>query len=145
MGMVLSLSLFFSWQSISAAWNPPTANPPGNNVAAPINVSADAQYKPGLGGLGLDRMYSETSENNMYVDSAKGAQIRIDSDEATDADNASFQINNGGNSTVFAVNESGTIFSNGVPLINCNPDELLTASSTSPTGVGCSNGLTYGP
>jgi hypothetical protein len=144
MGMVLSLGLFFSWQSILAAWDPPTANPPGNNVEAPINVSANAQYKPGAG-LGLDRMYSTTTASHLFIDSSKGSQIRIDSDQATDPDNATFQVNNGSNSTVFAVNESGTIFSNGVPLINCNPDELLVASSTSPTGVGCSNGLTYGP
>lgn len=145
MGIVLSLSLFFSWQSILAAWVAPSANPPGNNIEAPINVGTGAQYKPGLNGLGLDRLYSTTTDSHLYIDSTKGAQVRIDSDQAANADNSTFQINNGSNSTVFAVNENGIIFSNGVPLINCNPDELLVASSTSPTGVGCSNGLTYGP
>jgi len=144
MGIVLSLGLFFSWQSIMAAWHEPLANPTGNNVEAPINVSTNAQYKPGVGGgVGLDRLYSTTTAGHFFIDSATGTQIRIDNDD--NDDNANFQINNGGNSSVFAVDENGVIYSNGVRLINCNPDEILYASSTSITGLGCSNGLTYGP
>jgi len=41
----------------TAAWNPPTGNPPNNNTAAPINVSGDSQSKLGSlilqNGLGL--------------------------------------------------------------------------------------------
>lgn len=147
MGVVLSLGFFFSWQFILAAWDGPFADPPGSNVEAPVNVSSNAQYKPGLGGLGLDKLYSTTTQDHFYIDSSKGAQIRIDNDQTTNPDNATFQVNNGSNNEVFAVDEGGTIYSNGSPLLHCNDNEILVAS-TSASGaktIGCSNGLNYGP
>ncbi len=41
---------------IAIAWTAPTASPPGNNVASPINVSSTAQLKNGtlgVNGLGV--------------------------------------------------------------------------------------------
>ncbi len=35
-----------------AVWTEPTANPPGNNAEAPINVGSSAQYKSGALGIG---------------------------------------------------------------------------------------------
>ncbi|MDI6603349.1 MAG: hypothetical protein QME57_04590, partial [Patescibacteria group bacterium] len=45
--------------AIIYAWTEPREDPPGGNVAAPINVSASSQYKEGALGIGgLFRGYS---------------------------------------------------------------------------------------
>lgn len=43
---------FFYYQIINAAFNEPTAAPPGDNVPAPINVGTGAQYKEGYLAVG---------------------------------------------------------------------------------------------
>lgn len=45
--LILALVLAFGLQYASAAWIGPTANPPGNNAPAPINVSDSTQEKDG--------------------------------------------------------------------------------------------------
>jgi hypothetical protein len=53
---LLALTLLTSASFVYADWKPPTATPPNENVAAPINVSGNAQDKAGvltLGGLGV--------------------------------------------------------------------------------------------
>lgn len=47
----LTLGLSLSFQSLLAAWTPPTSAPPNGNVSAPLNESGADQVK--LGGLGL--------------------------------------------------------------------------------------------
>ena len=57
--LVTILSLF-STIIFLYAWTEPTANPPGGNVAAPINVSISTQYKAGALGIGgVLRGYSD--------------------------------------------------------------------------------------
>jgi hypothetical protein len=48
LAVVLTFGLSLSVQSLIAAWEEPTIAAPGNNVAAPINVSADSQCKVGV-------------------------------------------------------------------------------------------------
>ncbi|TSC56794.1 MAG: hypothetical protein G01um101418_195 [Parcubacteria group bacterium Gr01-1014_18] len=45
--------LVVGYNAMGAAWVGPTANPPGNNAEAPINVGAAAQVKSGSLGLGV--------------------------------------------------------------------------------------------
>lgn len=47
---VVAVSIAAS-QVIMASWNPPTSEPPDNNVEAPINVGSQAQYKTGPFGI----------------------------------------------------------------------------------------------
>lgn len=53
----------------------------------------------------------KTTGGTFYIDSAGDAQIRIDSDDATDGidDNRQFRINNGTNDTILALNEAGQL------------------------------------
>ncbi len=55
--------LFFAYLLSAEAWTPPGANPPNDNVPAPLNVSNGPQTKPGpLGALQF--------RSNAYCDSA---------------------------------------------------------------------------
>ncbi|NTU98840.1 hypothetical protein HGA64_02435 [Candidatus Falkowbacteria bacterium] len=145
-GTVVSLGLFFSSQSILAVWTSPTADPTSDNVAEPVNIGPVSQYKPGhAAGLGLDRLYSDTTESNFYVDSQKGLRVHLDTN-GDDANNLTgFEVVKDDNTQAFSVNENGVIYVNGVPLVNCSDGKILYASSTSPNGLDCSDGLTYGP
>lgn len=66
--LVFSIILIglLAYNFMTADWTPPTANPPANNVAAPINVGATYQAKSG--DLGAVRMragaYCDASGNN---------------------------------------------------------------------------------
>ncbi len=42
------------------AWTGPTAAPPGNNVSAPINISAAEQFKPGIVGANIINIYGSS-------------------------------------------------------------------------------------
>ena len=42
------------------AWAGPTALPPGNNVAEPVNVSAIQQFKPGIIGANILNIYGSS-------------------------------------------------------------------------------------
>ena len=58
LGLGLAISLTFIF-----AWTEPTANPPGDNVPAPLNVSTTGQYKTGKLGVnttGIDAGYGLT-------------------------------------------------------------------------------------
>ena len=44
---ILSLLIGFSLQIALAAWQEPTAAPPGNNIAKPVNIGPDFQFKDG--------------------------------------------------------------------------------------------------
>jgi len=60
--IALTLGLSISLQSLLAAWTAPTAIPPNDNTAAPINVSATGQAKQG--GLILN---TSASTNGLIV------------------------------------------------------------------------------
>jgi len=67
------LILFLASFNIYAAWQGPTANPPGNNVYPPINVGDATQLKIGaLGIMGVLRAY-----NYLIVQEAAGPQARL--------------------------------------------------------------------
>jgi len=50
-GALIGASALSVWAQTSGTWTAPTATPPGNNIAAPINVSTAPQSKSGLLGL----------------------------------------------------------------------------------------------
>ena len=50
-GALIGASALSVWAQSSGSWTAPTATPPGNNIAAPINVSTAPQAKSGLLGL----------------------------------------------------------------------------------------------
>ena|GEM_PF-2635695 len=50
-GALIGASALSVWAQTSGTWTAPTATPPGNNIAAPINVSTAPQAKSGLLGL----------------------------------------------------------------------------------------------
>ncbi len=50
-GIIFGVLALVSLVAYADVWVPPTAIPPGNNTAAPINVSANNQVK--IGGLGV--------------------------------------------------------------------------------------------
>jgi len=132
---ILTLGLSISVQNLLAAWLAPTGNPPSSNIARPIHTGTESQIKGGslvvdgdfnagwnnsngyqlsvdsvgkiinVGGNSLS--LNQINSNYFYIDSHKGIQLRLDKDD-NDA-NATFQINNGSNNTVFGVDESGII------------------------------------
>ncbi|MCG2693362.1 right-handed parallel beta-helix repeat-containing protein [Candidatus Parcubacteria bacterium] len=60
--IVLLLVLGSLIKAVTAAWTEPTADPPDENVAAPINISDIAQYKKGALSIGVDVLPVETLE-----------------------------------------------------------------------------------
>ena len=81
--LVLAIILvgLLAYNFMTADWTPPTANPPANNVAAPINVGATYQAK--TGDLGAVRMragaYCDASGNNCLsnLSGAGGNQTKM--------------------------------------------------------------------
>lgn len=78
---LIPLGIFFGSLAvgyIALAWTAPTSTPPNNNVAAPINVSGNAQYKTGnlyIGGSGssafpLRIIGNGTDTSSLWVDGA---------------------------------------------------------------------------
>jgi len=71
------LALCFFAVSISHAWTSPTATPPGNDVAAPLNVSSNAQGK--LGNVGIGMTTTPLTNLDVYNSSSASQYIRTDS------------------------------------------------------------------
>ncbi len=65
--LILALVLSFGTSYALAAWTGPTANPPGGNTPAPINVSGVTQTKAGPFIAGLLRSFTD-----VYVDGRLG-------------------------------------------------------------------------
>jgi len=95
LSILLTLGLSLSLQSILASWENPTAAPPGNNKAEPINVGTSTQEKYGafeVGGPGSLFFASSSagvtgsfSVNNdhLFVDSTfSGGRVGIGTDIA---------------------------------------------------------------
>ena len=122
--IILVLGLSISFQSLLAAWTAPTANPPtcaaGNpGCDAPINVGSATQSK--IGNFGVTGTFAvgdnmaaagslfnltQTINPHFYINANKGIQLRLDADNN---DAATFQVNNGGNGTIFTLDESGNL------------------------------------
>jgi len=60
---------------------------------------------------------TQTTNANFYIDSNKGLQLRLDKDDLTDgsSDSSAFNINNGANSTIWSVDETGTLNTGIIP------------------------------
>lgn len=57
------LSVFLVSPSLLLAWTGPSAAPPGNNIAAPVNVGATDQFKPAIVGANIINIYG----SNQYL------------------------------------------------------------------------------
>jgi len=112
--IALTLGLSISLQSLLAAWTAPTAIPPNDNTAAPINVSATGQAKQG--GLILN---TSASANGLIVQYGNvgigtvspGAKLDVNGDIYStimyDRDNTGYYINPAGTSKFNIINLGG--------------------------------------
>lgn len=102
--------------SIASSWVGPTAEPPNNNVSAPINVSSTSQTKLGalsVGGFAL-------------VDSTKGAGKVLTSDADGKA-SWSNSINKITQTRIVTVTISNSVSTgNSRAVASCNTDEIMT-------------------
>lgn len=64
MRLRIYVSAFLLIPSALFAWTGPTAAPPGNNVAAPVNVGATDQFKPGIVGANILNIYGSSQYLN---------------------------------------------------------------------------------
>lgn len=153
LSVMLTLGLSISLQNLRAVWQEPVSAPPANNVLGPLNVGPDAQTKSG--DLRLDSKltlnngftlfeddnsilnFNQVSSNYYYINSNKGIQFRLDSDN-NDA-NAGFQINDGNNNTLLKIGEDGKM-----GIGNTNPSEALDVSGNIKANsfIGSGSGLT---
>ncbi len=72
LGVIFGVLAIFSLVAYADSWSAPTANPPGNNVAAPLNVSGSDQVK--LGGLGVGPLavFGDMLVSNVYKQGGVG-------------------------------------------------------------------------
>ena len=149
--IILVLGLSISFQSLLAAWTAPTANPPtcaaGNpGCDAPINVGSATQSK--IGNFGVTGTFAvgdnmaaagslfnltQTINPHFYINANKGIQLRLDADNN---DAATFQVNNGGNGTIFTLDESGNLTVSGnVGIGTTDPNRKLEIYESRDDGV----------
>lgn len=107
----LTLGLSLSLQSILAAWNPPTAVPPGNNTNGPIYVSSSTDQLISQNGLNIQN-------GNLAARVVGGIQMT------------------GGSSGQMQVNTTGSIITTGLV---ADGNTLYVASTTDRVGIGTIN------
>ena len=72
--VIAAVSVSISIQSLLAAWQAPSAAPPGGNIDAPVNVGTDTQVKAGVLGVTND-FYVGT--NTFFVDESGTGYVGI--------------------------------------------------------------------
>ncbi len=72
LGVIVGVLAMFSLIAYADSWQAPTANPPGNNVSAPVNVGGSDQIK--LGGLGVGPLavFGDILVSNVYKQGGAG-------------------------------------------------------------------------
>lgn len=130
-GLALILAVGMSY---AYAWTAPTATPPANNVAAPINTSANAQLKNGpLGVNGYFTAYSGMSANNNLI---KEVATPIDGTDAVNKDYVDAATGGGGSIQCFlGPSPDGTPMC--VNTVNGRWCEWVTNLSMGSTGWNC--------
>lgn len=82
------------------------------SIGGNLTVSGISQL--GLVGLNGSNLYfNQTTNPHFYVDSKRGIQFRLDFDQATAPDDATFQINNGDNVSILTLDEAGNLMVGG--------------------------------
>ncbi|MDO8592633.1 MAG: dockerin type I domain-containing protein, partial [bacterium] len=117
-----------------------------------------------ISGTGTGLSFTQTGNAAAFIDSNKGVQLRIDTDDATDNvnDSANFIIVNGANNLVWSMDESGILQTGSIPWGRITDfagdanasDDITSLSVTAPlsvsgtgnsrtvaiSGTGCTNG-----
>jgi hypothetical protein len=104
---ILTIVSSFFINTVFGEWNGPNANPPTDNLSQAILNGAGSAY---LGNI-VAPQYLTFEESALYpqkfyINSKKGLQLRVDSDNN---ENAVFAVNNGGNNSIFTLAEDGII------------------------------------
>ncbi len=72
LGVIVGVLAMLSLVAYADSWQAPTANPPGNNASAPLNVGGSDQIK--LGGLGVGPLavFGDILVSNVYKQGRAG-------------------------------------------------------------------------
>ena len=132
-GALIGASALSVWAQSSGSWTAPTATPPGNNIAAPINVSTAPQAKSGL--LGLSNFLFNPAWTSGSV--ATGSILTaLDSDGTVGWGTGG--SGSGGSCSVSITNVvAGTVYQN-----TTGQEIFVTASINSTSGSKVINGFT---
>jgi hypothetical protein len=107
--LIMTFSIFVN--TVLGAWSEPTAVAPDNNAPGIIFFGDSNSYLGNV--IALQHLTFEEDAvypQKFYINSKKGLQIRIDSDND---ESSSFAINNGANAEIFKLEESGLMTVNG--------------------------------
>jgi hypothetical protein len=91
----------------TAAWQGPASNPAAGNLNSVVfngasSVSLGSQVITGF----LTLQENVSYPTKFFIDSKKGLQLRVDSDNN---ESANFTLNNGSNNAVFTIDEAGLV------------------------------------
>jgi len=92
----VTLGVSIAAQSLIAAWQAPTATPPGSNLPKPLNVSSDAQQKAGMLTLNTDGNTNAViidsgnlninGDGNIHIDDSGGTTHVIGDEDSGESD-----------------------------------------------------------
>ncbi|MFH1326479.1 MAG: hypothetical protein ABIH48_03350 [Candidatus Falkowbacteria bacterium] len=102
---ILSIGGSILINSSLAAWTEPASAPPDGNVTNLVHTG-DAPSFASITSIGSNFYAYQTANAKFYLDSYEGMQIRIDSDAN---DTSEFSINNGDNTEIFKIDETGLV------------------------------------
>src|SRR5208337_329235 len=119
---------------IAMAWTAPTANPPGANVASPVNVGGTMQLKNGTLGVNGLGVFGDTILSGSGTDGTPPAYLNFGSTAGTNG----YGIRNNAGTLEFK-NLSGSWGSLNVTLTN-----LMQVNGITPNGLGQITSIKFG-
>ncbi|MDP2736682.1 MAG: hypothetical protein Q8O59_02755, partial [bacterium] len=116
-----------------ATWSAIVSAGGGGSTATTNTWSALQTYSAGQTISSGNLTFSQTTNANAYIDSNRGVQIRLDADNNS-ADN--FVINNGANTTVWSMDETGTLNTGAIPWARLATFPAACAAGKYVSGLG---------